>query len=778
MATNGKVKSTYSIIYGDLPYEAAEGVLTPVVIGPRYEIHKDASGYSDSYIGRYVYDAAIRPVNYKLADSVELPARNPDSKLDYDSLKLVATNMYVALGAGVTGTKVTDSVNKITTTVDLAAAGLSRLPAIGDKVYVSGSTGSSNKTVAASIVGLEPTYTFKAPQIMLPNATTPPSSFKFTVTKAGTDTVAVSRIITYTVYVKAVSLSSDNQTVESVTIEVKCLDNGRVATYVLTSANSNVTLTEISPYKLALNFTNLKAADISVGTAFTVSYGSVESAVLKNLTVNTDLSEFTGTLNLLIAGSVDVVAEYISSAYWALSDDKISLSPELLDAQGRKVTECDLAVYYRELIVDYAGTPTLSTAANISDVVGIADPDNPLGLAYAVYAKAVNAYGPAGCFFLPVSEDSDKGYADAVAKLGKYTDIYALVPLRGYGTSVDKDFTDFITSKSDKAVGEFKTGWFASELSGKERLTVVNAAGSELKDVTALADGTSTISLIEGDAARSGVKSGDIVSIHFGGDYSTGSASTVEFEVESVVSGSAIKLKRSTPSACKGLYRITILRPLSSEEFADVSIAAAKRINSHRVKYIVADQLNFDTFENVDKYYAAVSNATIRAALPPHAPLTDVILPGFSITETFTISDADMNRMDEGGVWVLYNTTTGEVRNYHQTTTKVDGKVSEEDSVVANTDSIIREIQGATRELSSGSSNASDKILKSIEGKIHAVMTAIAAEDYGDKYGPRFESYEVVKLIRPDSNRQRIKCRTRIVTTLPLSDSEYEFAIM
>lgn len=765
MATNGKAKTTYSIIYGDLPFEASDGVLTPVVIGPRYELHKFGDGYADAYLGKFVMES-VRPDDYGLAGVKNLPAKQSDGKIDYTSVSMEARNAVIALHKGtISGTIDSTKGNVITTATDLDEDGnLIRPVAKGDYVYIT-TSGTGATTLPARVTKVTETYTYKTPTAKLVGASDE-TTCPFTLTAAATPLPAVIPQMSYVIRVQRVDSGS-------VSVEVRCLTNDRVFSGTVTSS-SPLALGSNSPYSLSLK-SGTPAA--TAGMTAIATYGEIDNIARKTLEVSTDLSQYSNkAVTCMFGGRTGYgVVTPISSDYWQLSGDCIELADEIRTIDDYAVAEAELYTPYRELIADYAGLPTLSTANNIREVVGDADPANPLGLAYAVYAKATNTYGPAGCFFVQIPEDTDEGYASVIDALEKYTDIYALVPLRTTPTT-QTAVTNFVVDSSNVEVAEFKTAWLAAN--SKSVMDVYSVDGVSGFPLVASVNGTREITLTSGDAINGGVESGDTVTIHFGYDIASSQYSTQDFTVDYLKNKQTIVLTSATPTGVTGAFKVAISRRIDAATYADQLAQEAKNFNSHRVKLIASDTLNFDGFNDVDKVYAAVANATMRAALPPHAPLTDLKLPGFSVTEETRFSSRDLETMNAGGAWVLYTNIAGDVLNYHQITTVTNGKVCEEDSVVANTDSMIREIRSATKELNAGSSNSSDKLIKAIDGKIHAVMAAIASVAYPDKYGPRFESYEVKELVRSESNRQKIKCRTRIVTTLPLQDAEYEFAIM
>jgi hypothetical protein len=426
-----------------------------------------------------------------------------------------------------------------------------------------------------------------------------------------------------------------------------------------------------------------------------------------------------------------------------------------------RVAEADLALEYRELITEDANT-MVSTAGHLaSSFAGVADPLNPMGMAYAVFNTVSSSLGGASAYMIAVDEDSEAGYARAFAKAGRYEDAYGLVPLKA-GEAMIPAVTGIINKYSAPEVAQFKVGWLAH--TSERSAVVMDKDDNGVALIGTIAD--STLTILSGDLIKGGVKEGDIVEI-VNGDTVTGRAKVAR--VTSSATASVTGLAGEAVSASC----VRVVRELSATEYAESIAAEAAKLNNARLRLTVSDQLNFGGFIDVDKVYINVALASMRAALPPHAPLTDRVIPGFTITDTLGWTDDDYETMNKGGAWVVYNDIDGTVKTYHQVTTLTNGTIAEEDSAVSNGDSIAREIRAAIRPLAGGSSNASNAVISAIEAKFHAVMASIAARDYPDELGPQFEDYSIKELYRPEGNRQRIIGRYTITGQLPLQDGDF-----
>lgn len=766
MATNGKPSTRFTITYGDLPVESTGGSLTPVIVAPRYAVHKPIEGYAGSALGLYNINGMETATSYAFPDYF-------GGKIDSDSCKLCANKALVVIseeGDKITGTISSVNPNCVVTSTTVKSVGTTQTVGLsgysimsGDKVKVT--VGGVSKV--GSVIDVLPTYEVPTPEVVALTSNAGTADFSGLA-------LSVGNVIEDVVYLaKLVAIDTN-----SYKFEIRAIA-GDAGYYIVKTvkAGEEISIGTVA-LKGVLTEAMLSAMAINDGFIFKAFAERVKS--FDKVYLNVDLAELisdgkdSATADLEFYKAFGAGAINIGTNYWDITDVGVSVPATVFISIANKqyrLAEAELSLEYRELITDDANVMISTNGAIASEFAGVFDPMNPMGFAYTVFNAVSSGFGGATAFMIAVEEDSDAGYRKAIERAGRYEDAYGIVPIRST-EAVDAFVKEIIAKYSSPEVAQFKCGWLTSK--AKQESVVLDADENGVAIIGTVADGKLTI--LAGDLIKAGVREGDIVSISGGVDGSS-IATNVSYKVKRLESATSAILEGAA-GAVVSAGCVTISRKMNSSEFAEAIAAEAASINNYRIKLIAADQINYGGFEDVDKAYLAVACAAMRAALAPHAPLTDRVLDGFTISEKIGWTDADFEVMNRGGAWVVYNDIDGAVKNYHQITTRTDGTIAEEDSAVSNGDSMVRELRSAIRPLASGSSNASEAVLGEIEAKVHAVMSAIAARNYPAELGPQFEDYSIVALYRPAGNRQRIVGKFNITGQLPLQDGEFGFNLI
>ena len=212
-----------------------------------------------------------------------------------------------------------------------------------------------------------------------------------------------------------------------------------------------------------------------------------------------------------------------------------------------------------------------------------------------------------------------------------------------------------------------------------------------------------------------------------------------------------------------------------ASDYAEALADEAKAINNYHVNLVAADKLNFAGFENVDKAYLCAALASLRASIPPHAPMNAMAIPGFAVVDELKWLDTDYTTMNNGGVFVVYNDVDNNTVVYHQITTLTNNSIAEDDSVVSNGEAIIRQLRTAVRPLCGGQGNATDQLLNAIRTRLITVLTSIEGEYYPDLYGPRILNWEIVRLYIPEGNKRSVRCQLDIDLPEPTDNVRFDF---
>lgn len=752
MATNGKPTTRFTVTYGDLPAESAGGSLIPVIVAPRYAVHKATAGYAGAEAGLY-------DIN-NTADGSKIYAF-PDYQggvIDKNGCKMFARNAMIVLPDNtITGTLDTDYPTLIKTSKTVRP--VSDYPIVaGDKVKVT----VSGQNVVGRIIDVLPTYTTEEPKVVtLATGETVEVAIDDLVAKPEQDIAYLIRVV--------------SKNGDSVKFEARAIlgDTGYYNVFDAVTADAPMSIGE---FGITPRFTSEQLRGFAVGDSLIVKAFAEKAGAYDNIYVDVDLSGLgnteAATLEFYKKSPINTLQ--VKTQYWDIVDATVKaldiVRVQIADKSYR-VAEAEMVVEYRELITDDANILVSSSGNNASVYAGVFDPENPMGFAYTVFKAVSSSFGGATAYMIAVDEDSDAGYQRAIERAGRYEDAYAFVPISGR-EAVKNFVKSTIAQYSRPEVAQFKCGWLTSGV--KQSTVVMDKDSNGAALIATIAN--NTLTLVAGDIIEAGIKEGDTVVVIGGASAATVSTEQTFKFVRAINSLEAKIVGYASTEPIVGAIRFE--RKLSSTEYAKAVAEEAAAINNYRIKLIAADQVNYGGFVDVDKAYLAVACAAMRAALPPHAPLTDRVLDGFTITEKVSWTDADLETMNYGGAWVVYNDIDGAVKNYHQITTRTDGSIAEEDSVVSNGDAIVRELRTAIRPLAGGSSNASLAVIGAIEAKVHAVMAAIAARSYSAELGPQFEDYAILALYRPEGNRQRIIGNFSITGPLPLQDGEFTFNLI
>ena len=190
----------------------------------------------------------------------------------------------------------------------------------------------------------------------------------------------------------------------------------------------------------------------------------------------------------------------------------------------------------------------------------------------------------------------------------------------------------------------------------------------------------------------------------------------------------------------------------SASEFAQRIAAEATSYSNHRVNYVYAEAGNTVAGEEFqDAQYIVPVLAAMRGAMAPHAPLTDVVIPGVSIGDSIGFTEEDYDVMNNGGVWVCYKNSEGETVSRHAITTGGVGTIAEEDSAVSNGDNILRFVRNQISFLK-GNCNVTAALIDKIYTNVMHALDAILRRTYDPLIGPQIISIESVNIEQDPNN--------------------------
>lgn len=456
------------------------------------------------------------------------------------------------------------------------------------------------------------------------------------------------------------------------------------------------------------------------------------------------------------------ITKSLTSGY-SISSEGITLSDALV-LEEMTVKSGEMFVEYRELLTEDCMTLRTNLNSDSEAWAGVCDPDNPMGMLFAA-ASAVG--GDAFFYMLSVAGESEDEHLRGLSYVAQFEDCYAPITYR-QTHKTQMAIMDIIAKYSNPRIAQYKRSWFCVP---EDLSDVIYPATNDLTLYGSITDGVLTLE--DGaDLYRAKVIDGDVVNVVISAN-DAGAVNTVEYSISDVLSKTTLKLSDASANAARSL--ITISRPTVGSSYAKKLAEIAASWNSERINFVVSDALSFAGFDNVNPVYACAALAAQRCALPPHAPMNDMQLPGFKLGNNNSWTDSDYEVMNAGGCWILYRDLEGRTLTYHQITTKTDGTIAEDDSVVSNGDSIVRTLRKAVVGLCGGKGNATQALLDEIKISLVVAFKQIDSEVYPAIYGPRIVDWNIANLYIPEGNKRAVMCDCDIETPQPTQDSRFNF---
>lgn len=756
MASNPRPNSRTSITYGELGGSNAEGSLMPVFIAPRYAIHKNEEGYEDAFLAEYTGQSIPQP---KLIGHVD------KNIIDKKSVKVVVDNYTVAVTddievVGAEGNKITfkESIKTDKNTsglTDLCTANAAHEAAINDVIYIN-----DNK--------------------------------EGYVVRAVERALVTNEEVSYT----KKRLDDATNTLNNVLIDISAVDKDLHGTlkYALSFSNPTASLTEYTMslvglegdthsevYKLPVADTADKADYVTIGkhgVKIAVTSGIASYDVILTITGKTTDGDYTvAVVDRTVTDTIDgkATAVFATSKYNAgalqiandvfVGDDGSigNISDISVNVAGaiRKVYSADIYTEYRELVVDadYNNVLVAGNSNTAELLAGVCDVDNPLGFMYH-NAKLIDG---AAFYLMCINEDTIDAYKTAVSVACRNENVYAPIcyntsdALTAYVYGVVKKY-------ADPLIAQFKSLWAVA----KTPSNVVVPANAENYVFGRAVNGLVNFEEITVDNID--ITMDSLVVFNANGDV----IATKQINAVDVKNGTITLADDSYSS--EGYKRMRVVRDSSITGYAKAIAAQAKAYNDYRVKLVWADTVSMNGFYDVDRVFLAAQLAALRSSLPPHAPLSEVVIPGVTITDTKYLTDTEYDILNDAGVWVVANNSDGEAITYHQITTRTDGTMAEEESAVSNSDAMVREFRIGMKEYR-GNSNIYKSLIPKIRAKLTKIADIIMARQYKTIYGPQLTNFIVKDLYIPESNNAKVICKCRLETPKPLLFSEYEFNI-
>ena len=346
----------------------------------------------------------------------------------------------------------------------------------------------------------------------------------------------------------------------------------------------------------------------------------------------------------------------------------------------------------------------INDVANITNIPGQLDPDNPL--AWAMFKALTNSNGT-NVTYTAVEDPTQIADWEAVLSLleGR-SDVYGLVPLTNDPT-IQSLWQAHVDDSSSPTVGAYRVCWLnlsdvptipvvstGSAISGYTGATTTNgnpALATILDDPNTTGTQYTLVTVPAGNAAfiTNGVQPGDIVRAFFTSD-GFGNTTWQEFVVDRVVTNDSLLLLAGPSVAVNVAAKIEVWRNLNATDEAAAIAKIAGAFADRRVRAVWPDTIS-DGGTSMPGYHLCAALSGLSAGILPQQGMTNLAIAGFDDVSRTTkkFNKTQLDAMAVSGVWIVTQAPTGEVYTRQALTTGLYTDINQrEEMVTRNVDSI------------------------------------------------------------------------------------------
>lgn len=361
-----------------------------------------------------------------------------------------------------------------------------------------------------------------------------------------------------------------------------------------------------------------------------------------------------------------------------------------------------LYVEYREWLANLTDdVGSISDVADLDQIAGQLDPDNPLK--WGVYKALSNSNGTAVKYTAVADPDNLDSWVQVLERIKGRDDMYSLVPMT-FDTRVHNLWAAQIDAESNEYANNWKAGFMA--LQSRPRIKVVGRGAliggvlgtEEPEEVLAtLADDPNatntqytklTVTSGNGRFITNNVRPGDIVRFNFAVD-AFGEELYEEYVVDQVLSESTLLLYTGADAAVTIPQRLEIYHDRNRNEIVEDLVQQAGAFSNRRIAAVWPDQVG-EQGTIQPGYYLAAALGGLASGVVPHQPLTNVEVSGFDdYTRSYKFfNETQLNRLGEGGVWIVTEDRDGTPHTRHGLTTDNLDLNRREEMIRRNVDSL------------------------------------------------------------------------------------------
>lgn len=738
------------------------GILYPCFIGPRYRLHKLENG--NTFVGVFTDGLGVAS-NDTYINEVPYPNVMDKSIIDTASVQVNLTNavLQVADDLKITGIK---EGTKNCLVFEQAVAGAERNSALkgydvrpGDLVTIGDTTVTitdvrseilpATVTVADitgnSVTGIEASGTY---------TNTNEAVYVLTVTGIETETSGKKYVIA-NVNVATGDLEYGDR--NAVKFEVGA------AEYLGNNNNIQVNFSDAFTYDENNNVLIIRCTPEKAGEFVEV--------YVNNPTLNIPKE---GTTCAIYTDSISKDIELkLSENYYTVKPGVVVIDTELSIIFGEQVysvQSADVQVEYRELLTQDAEVLVEASADNFTDFVGEVSPENPLGfMSHCGRLAKTEAF-----YVIATADTTDEAYIDAINVALKYENVFALITYK-QTDSIRTYLKSKLREYNAPEVAQFRKLWFADDTT----MTSVVYDKTATDDVALLIkmDADGKVTFLNGDVVAAGVRTDDTLVIPNYYNAQTKTYTVEECVIKTIIDKDELIVKANSIKPFTVPTVAYITRKDTRREYAINVGSKAAAENSAYINYVWADNPICQGFGKVEPIYLCATLAALRSAKEPHAPLSEVAIPGWTVSNEYKLSEAELDIMNDKGVWIVYTDRYGETVTRHQLTTVQDMTIAEEDSAVSNACNIVRSLRSMLYRYR-GIANVTNDLTAQLKIDLISSLEQIRARKYSYHVGPQVIDYKINELGMDPDNAARIMVDVDIDVPEPLLDGNFKFNIV
>jgi hypothetical protein len=484
---------------------------------------------------------------------------------------------------------------------------------------------------------------------------------------------------------------------------------------------------------------------------------------------------------------------YTEATQLCVQEGMVAYHPEWTDSgveQPLPVRGGTLYIEYREWLDTLADeVNSISDVANIGDIPGALDPDNPLK--WGVYKALSNSNGTVVKYTAVANPDSLDSWAGVLERIKGRDDMYNLVPMT-FNSAVHNLWAAHIGAESNEYANNWKAGFVALKavpsvkvvgegvaiggVSGNVVTGTVLATLGDDPNATGTQYTKLTVTSGNGHFVTNGVQAGDIVRYNFSVD-SFGEAQYEEYVVDSVLSETSLLLYTGADAAVTVAQQVEVYHNRNRNEIADDVAAQAGALSNRRVCAVWPDQVG-EAGTLQPGYYLAAALAGLASGVVPHQPLTNVEVAGFDdYTRSYKyFNETQLNRMAEAGVWIVTEDNSGTPYTRHALTTDNLDLNRREEMIRRNVDSISYLFLRRLRPFI-GRTNATESMVARLRLEVDDVIRYLKTNNRTQELGAQLIDGTVRTLRIHPLLKDRIEIVLDLVVPAPLNNIEVHLVV-